>query len=74
MDARGLVRRAADADDKRRVRVQLTDEGRALAERLVADARTHEAQLLSSLADTDAARIKTVLQTLIDVLDKPDPG
>lgn len=69
MDTRGLVTRATDAEDKRRVRVFLTQEGREIAERLVADAREHEKRLLSSLADTDAERIKGVLQTLLDVLD-----
>ena len=71
MDARGLVTRAADARDKRRVRVRLTPKGRALAEELVGEARRHEARLLSALADTDAARIRKVLQTLLDVLDAP---
>ncbi|SDD17417.1 MarR family winged helix-turn-helix transcriptional regulator [Ruegeria marina] len=74
MDARGLVTRGADANDKRRVRVRLTAEGRDLAESLVKDARRHETRLLSALADTDAARIKGVLRTLLDVLDKPDPA
>lgn len=70
MDARGLVARAPDNADKRRVRVCLTEKGRALADTLVADARTHEARLLSSLADTDAERIKVVLQTLLDTLEE----
>lgn len=72
MDARGLVQRETDAEDKRRVRVRLTEEGRKLASALVADARAHEARLLSALADTDAARIKKVLQTLLGVLEQPD--
>lgn len=71
MDARGIVQRATDSKDKRRVRVELTEEGRRLAVDLVADARAHETRLLSALADTDAARIKKVLQTLLNVLDKP---
>lgn len=69
MDARGLVRRATDEKDKRRVRVFLTSAGRKMAEELVADARAHETRLLSVLADTDAARVRVVLQTLLDVLD-----
>lgn len=69
MDARGLVRRAADAEDKRRVRVHLTEDGRRLAQDLVAKARVHEQGLLSDLADTDAARIKSVLQSLLQTLE-----
>ncbi len=75
MAARNLVERVADAGDKRRVRVRLTDQGQELATRLVKDAQAHETQLLSSLADTDAARIKTVLQSLLaslEIADKQD--
>lgn len=72
MDARGLVRRAADDGDKRRVRVRLTEAGRDVATRLVADAQAHEERLLSALADTDAARVKTVLKTLLNVLEATD--
>lgn len=70
MDGKGLVRRASDPRDGRRVRVRLTDAGREIAGRLVEDARTHEAALLSALADTDAARIKPVLQALLRHLEK----
>ena len=70
MDAKGLVRRVSDPRDRRRVRVQLTDEGRQRAEVLVAEAHAHEDALLSALADTDAARIKPVLQALLARLDQ----
>ncbi|QBY01383.1 MarR family transcriptional regulator [Rhodophyticola sp. CCM32] len=68
MDTRGLVSRISDAADRRRVRVTLTDAGKALAEDLVAKANAQEARLLASLADTDAARIKPVLQALLEAL------
>lgn len=70
MAARGLVQRVPDKTDKRRVKVRLTEEGQNLATSLVAAAKAHEAQLLSDLADTDAARIKTVLRSLIEKLDE----
>lgn len=69
MHGRGLLLRTEDTQDKRRVRISLTAEGRRIAEALVGQAKAHEAQLLSSLADTDAARIKSVLATLLDVLE-----
>lgn len=72
MDARGLVERVRDASDRRRVLVRLTQAGRALATRLVAEARRHEARLLSDLADTDAARIRHVLRSLLDTLQQPE--
>lgn len=68
MDAKGWVTRRGDPRDRRRVRVHLTAGGRALAERLVADARVHEAALLAKLEGGDAARIKQALATLIEEL------
>lgn len=68
MDQRKLVRRVSDGSDRRRVLVKLTKEGKTLASRLVSDAREHEENLLSDLADTDAARIKPVLQVLLSRL------
>jgi len=69
MHGRGLLTRTEDPQDKRRVRIGLTDEGRRVAQELVTQAKAHEARLLSTLADTDAARIKSVLATLLDVLE-----
>lgn len=68
MDAKGWVTRRGDARDRRRVRVYLTPEGRALAERLIAGARAHEAGLLAKLEGGDAARIRQALATLIEEL------
>lgn len=65
MAERCLVERRADPDDKRRVLVYLTADGRAIADDLVARARAHEQELLGSLEDTDAARIKPVLMALL---------
>ena len=69
MEEKGLVRRKMDRADKRRVRVQLTAQGREMAEGLVEEAKFHEAALLSSLADTDAARVKGVLRALLEKLE-----
>ena len=57
MSSRGLVERVADAGDKRRVRVRLTEQGQTIADRLVEDAKAQEVRLLSEIADTDAAAI-----------------
>lgn len=66
MEEKGLVSRRADARDGRRVRVYLTDEGRAVTNRLVATARTHEAQLLSAGADAGSGQdLKAALKALI---------
>lgn len=68
MEERGIVTRRGDPEDRRRTRVYLTPEGRALAEALVAEARRHEADLLNILAGSDGARIKQALRALIDRL------
>ena len=73
MEERGLVCRQGDPADRRRVRVFLTEDGRALAERLVGDARAHETVLLHQLKDSDAARIKRALQALLTLLDPDTP-
>lgn len=64
MVERGLVRREGCAGDRRRVHVWLTDEGRALAEDLVAEARRHEAALMARMGSTDAAQLKALLRRL----------
>jgi len=66
MEAKGLVRRVADQGDRRRVRVFYTDQGRALAAVLIAQAKAHEANVLALLTPTEAARLKSLLQTLND--------
>ncbi|MBL4600764.1 MAG: winged helix-turn-helix transcriptional regulator [Rhizobiaceae bacterium] len=73
MDKRGLVTRKFDTDDGRRKRIFLTDHGRQLATKMVAEAREHEAGLLQSLADTDAERIKPVLTALLKHLNNDKP-
>lgn len=73
MHNRGLVERAPDADDKRRVRVQLTQAGRTLAETLVTEARAHEAELLSRLKGTDAGEVKQVLRAILSTLEEETP-
>lgn len=69
MEERGLVRRQGDAEDRRRVRVWLTDSGRVLAAGLVRDARGHENSLLTMLGPGDGARLKAALRALIERLD-----
>ncbi|MFZ1814691.1 MAG: MarR family winged helix-turn-helix transcriptional regulator [Rhizobiaceae bacterium] len=72
MDERGLVSRRDDPADRRRVRIFLTDKGRELAERLVSDARQHEAELLGSLEGTAGAQIKRTLNALLENLEAND--
>jgi len=69
MEKRGLVRRGSDPEDLRRVRVNLTVEGRKVAEQLVKKARVHEDNLLRALQDGDSSRLKPALRDLLFKLD-----
>jgi DNA-binding MarR family transcriptional regulator len=73
MEERGLVLRKGDPQDRRRVRVYLTETGGELADRLVADARKHEADLLRRLEGSDGARIKRSLRAILENLSEDDP-
>jgi len=68
LEARGLVRRDGDAQDRRRVRVWLRPEGRQLAGALIAQARQHEAEVLALLPPEQRALVKPMLVWLLEAL------
>jgi len=72
MEERGLVIRRGDPDDRRRVRVYMTDAGRQLGSDLVAQARDHEAALMQMLHGGDGARLKPALRSLLASLRAQD--
>ena len=53
MEQRGLVERQRDAEDRRVVRVALTEEGRRLVEGMTTERREHMMQLLEELTDAE---------------------
>lgn len=55
MEQRGLVERGRDDEDRRVVRVAITEEGRRLIEGLAAQRRDHLARLLDELTDDELA-------------------
>lgn len=65
----GLVERAAQASDRRRVRVSITEDGRALVARLRDSARLHEASVLAAADGTDPAALKAALKAIIRRFD-----
>lgn len=62
----GLLLRADDATDRRITRIRLSAKGLKLAARLVAQARTHEAAVVTGLGAEDAATLKRILRRLIE--------
>lgn len=64
MAEKGLVARRSDDRDRRRVRVFLAPAGRALADKLVAAAKHHEAGIIDQLSPGDAALIKHSLKRI----------
>jgi len=64
MAARGLVTRRPDPEDGRRVRVFLTEPGQALAARLIAQARAHEAAFLARVPGGRGPALKQTLAAL----------
>lgn len=66
MEAKGLVERRPDPDDRRLVRVFTTPEGRLTGQALMAAAKAHEGRIMALLTPTEAARLKALLNKLND--------
>jgi MarR family transcriptional regulator, organic hydroperoxide resistance regulator len=63
MVANGLVHRAPDQSDQRRVLVYLTDRGAALLEDLTRKARNHEAETQSLIGPANSKAIEALLES-----------
>lgn len=63
LEAKGLVERLPDGEDRRRTRIRLTAAGGAAAAPLVAEARAHEAR---RLPPEEIAALKALLRPLIE--------
>jgi DNA-binding MarR family transcriptional regulator len=66
LERRGLVRRVRDTRDRRLVLLELTDEGRALYERLQPGLAEGGEQLLRGLGDRDRAKLVELLRPMRD--------
>ena len=65
LEARDLVRREPDPNDRRGVRVILTDTGRSAVDDAMSDFLTREHSLLASLPDADRADLSDLLRVLV---------
>ncbi|GAA0361001.1 MarR family transcriptional regulator [Actinoallomurus spadix] len=66
--AKGLVERVPDEQDRRSVRVRLTERGRALVDEIVGLHVANEARLLSSLSPERRTELAGLLRDLLDSL------
>ncbi|MFC9471292.1 MarR family winged helix-turn-helix transcriptional regulator [Nocardia sp. NPDC055002] len=66
LEAAGLVRRIADREDRRAVRVALTEQGRALVDTVVVAHTENETAMLSVLTPADRAALDRISRTLLD--------
>jgi DNA-binding MarR family transcriptional regulator len=71
LEAMGLVRREPDPDDRRSVRVVLTDEGLAAVDAAVTDHVANEAKLLAGLTKAQRAALDDALRALLRSLEEP---
>lgn len=63
--ARGLVSRETDPDNRRSVRITLTDAGRELVDTALTDHVANESELLSGLTATEQAQLAGLLRKLL---------
>lgn len=66
--ARGLVERLPDEEDRRSVRVRLTDQGRAMVDEIVGPHVANEVRLLAGLAPEERDRLTGLLRGLLESL------
>jgi MarR family transcriptional regulator, transcriptional regulator for hemolysin len=66
LERQGLVRRWREPGDRRSQRVELTDQGSALFDRLRAVAVAHDARLRRGLSDADAEQLAGLLDRLAE--------
>ncbi|WP_433655734.1 MarR family winged helix-turn-helix transcriptional regulator [Nocardia sp. CA-128927] len=69
LESAGLVRRIADPDDRRAVRVALTDDGRKLIDRVVTAHAENETRMLAVLSATDRSELDRLARALLTSLE-----
>ncbi|GAA3130012.1 MarR family transcriptional regulator [Planomonospora alba] len=73
MEAKGLVERVRDGEDRRSVRIRLTPGGLELIDRLVGPHVDNEARLLAALEPAERDRLAGLLRVLLESLGDTAP-
>lgn len=66
MTEAGLVERRPDDSDRRKVRIFISADGRRRVDAALADAKLHEREVLADYSPAEAARLKSMLRTLLE--------
>lgn len=72
LERAGLVRRHIHAGDRRRIDVELTPEGMALADAVLADLMEHESGLLDELTEGEKDDLRRTLKRLLSRFEQLD--
>jgi DNA-binding MarR family transcriptional regulator len=72
MVQRGLIRRAADLENRTRVLVQLTDAGYGLFAQAIREADVVEADLLAALSPQQKQQLADLLELVIACVDEAE--
>jgi DNA-binding MarR family transcriptional regulator len=75
LEARGLVARSSDPNDRRGIHVDLTSKGLELVDRVVATNTEEEKRLLAGLSREDLGSLASLLRKLLSQLEEgPEAG
>ncbi|WP_280251382.1 MarR family winged helix-turn-helix transcriptional regulator [Nocardia abscessus] len=69
LESAGLVRRVADAQDRRAVRVALTEAGRELVDRVVTEHVANETRMLSVLTVAERTELDRIARILLSSME-----
>ncbi len=71
LERRGLVRRLPSPTDRRKVLIELTEDGRRLWRAAGGEQGAEEARILAALSRADRERLSGLLRQLMQVVDRP---
>ena len=71
LEKRGLIERSMDPNDRRGIKVKLTDEGFSLADEMVVSHVETEERMLSALSATERTQLRSLLTKIAEPLMTP---
>ncbi|MEU0539548.1 MarR family transcriptional regulator [Nocardia sp. NPDC005978] len=72
LEKAGLVRRIADAEDRRAIRVGLTEQGLTVVDAAVTDHVANETRLLAALTDRDREELDRLVRLLLTSVEREE--